>query len=100
MPEGSIVLDGGCRRGAAGTVTAAYFPAPGESRYLGGWHGPMSNDDLLPVSASDRQRRAPARGASAVHALISVGLALNFGAMRLVNLSHGDWLIVAALPLR
>ena len=30
------------------------------------------------------------------YALISVGLALTFGVMRLVNLSHGDWLIVAA----
>ncbi len=30
------------------------------------------------------------------YALISVGLALNFGVMKLVNLSHGDWLIVAA----
>ena len=30
------------------------------------------------------------------YALISVGLALNFGVMRLVNLSHGDWLILAA----
>jgi len=30
------------------------------------------------------------------YALISVGLALSFGVMRLVNLSHGDWLIVAA----
>ena len=30
------------------------------------------------------------------YALISIGLALNFGVMRLVNLSHGDWLIVAA----
>ncbi|MEZ5652871.1 MAG: branched-chain amino acid ABC transporter permease [Burkholderiaceae bacterium] len=30
------------------------------------------------------------------YALISVGLALNFGVMRLVNLSHGDWLIFAA----
>lgn len=30
------------------------------------------------------------------YALISVGLALNFGVMRLVNLAHGDWLIVAA----
>lgn len=30
------------------------------------------------------------------YALISIGLALNFGVMRLVNLAHGDWLIVAA----
>lgn len=30
------------------------------------------------------------------YALISIGLALNFGVMRLVNLSHGDWLIFAA----
>ena len=30
------------------------------------------------------------------YALISVGLALTFGVMRLVNLSHGDWLIFAA----
>jgi branched-chain amino acid transport system permease protein len=30
------------------------------------------------------------------YALISVGLAVTFGVMRLVNLSHGDWLIVAA----
>ena len=30
------------------------------------------------------------------YALISIGLSLNFGVMRLVNLSHGDWLIIAA----
>lgn len=30
------------------------------------------------------------------YALISVGLALTFGVMKLVNLSHGDWLILAA----
>ena len=30
------------------------------------------------------------------YALISVGLALSFGVMKLVNLSHGDWLILAA----
>ena len=30
------------------------------------------------------------------YALISVGLAVTFGVMRLVNLSHGDWLVVAA----
>jgi branched-chain amino acid transport system permease protein len=30
------------------------------------------------------------------YAVISIGLALNFGVMRLVNLAHGDWLIVAA----
>ena len=30
------------------------------------------------------------------YALISIGLALTFGVMRLVNLSHGDWLIFAA----
>lgn len=30
------------------------------------------------------------------YALVSVGLALNFGVMKLVNLSHGEWLIVAA----
>ena len=29
------------------------------------------------------------------YALISIGLALTFGVMRLVNLSHGDWLIFA-----
>ena len=30
------------------------------------------------------------------YAIISLGLALVFGVMRLVNLAHGDWLIVAA----
>ena len=30
------------------------------------------------------------------YAIISIGLALNFGVMRMVNLAHGDWLIVAA----
>lgn len=30
------------------------------------------------------------------YAMVSIGLALNFGVMRLVNLAHGDWLIVAA----
>jgi branched-chain amino acid transport system permease protein len=32
----------------------------------------------------------------AYYAVISIGLALNFGVMRLVNLAHGDWLIVSA----
>lgn len=30
------------------------------------------------------------------YAIIAIGLALNFGVMRLVNLAHGDWLILAA----
>ena len=30
------------------------------------------------------------------YAVISIGLAVSFGVMRLVNLAHGDWLIVAA----
>jgi branched-chain amino acid transport system permease protein len=30
------------------------------------------------------------------YAIVAIGLALNFGVMRLVNLAHGDWLIVAA----
>ena len=30
------------------------------------------------------------------YAMVAIGLALNFGVMRLVNLAHGDWLIVAA----
>lgn len=30
------------------------------------------------------------------YAVIAIGLALNFGVMRLVNLAHGDWLVVAA----
>ncbi len=30
------------------------------------------------------------------YAVIAIGLALNFGVMRLVNLAHGDWLILAA----
>ncbi len=34
------------------------------------------------------------------YAIISIGLALNFGVMRLVNLAHGDWLIVAAYLCR
>jgi branched-chain amino acid transport system permease protein len=29
------------------------------------------------------------------YAVIAIGLALNFGVMRLVNLAHGDWLILA-----
>lgn len=30
------------------------------------------------------------------YAVIAIGLALNFGVMRLVNLAHGDWLVFAA----
>ncbi|MCA0240939.1 MAG: branched-chain amino acid ABC transporter permease [Proteobacteria bacterium] len=56
----------------------------------------MSNDDLywLGVEIANGVLSGAVLGGS--YALISVGLALNFGVMRLVNLSHGDWLIVAA----
>jgi hypothetical protein len=70
---------------------------------------PRSIHKLWPVPVGHAHDRADAQGqdgggiqtAAAVHrrglyALISVGLALNFGVMRLVNLSHGDWLMVAA----
>lgn len=30
------------------------------------------------------------------YAIIAIGLALNFGVLRIVNLAHGDWLILAA----
>lgn len=56
----------------------------------------MSNEDLywLGVEIANGVLSGALLGGS--YALISVGLALNFGVMRLVNLSHGDWLIVAA----
>ena len=56
----------------------------------------MSNDDLywFGIDIANGVLSGAVLGGS--YALISVGLALNFGVMRLVNLSHGDWLIVAA----
>jgi branched-chain amino acid transport system permease protein len=56
----------------------------------------MSDDDLywLGIDLANGLLSGAILGGS--YALISVGLALNFGVMRLVNLSHGDWLIVAA----
>ncbi|MBV9890584.1 MAG: branched-chain amino acid ABC transporter permease [Rhizobacter sp.] len=56
----------------------------------------MSNDDLYWVAVDLANGILSGAMLGGYYALISVGLALNFGVMRLVNLSHGDWLIVAA----
>lgn len=56
----------------------------------------MSNEDLywIGIDIANGVLSGAVLGGS--YALIAIGLALNFGVMRLVNLSHGDWLIVAA----
>ena len=56
----------------------------------------MANDDLYWVAVDLANGVLSGAMLGGYYALISVGLALNFGVMRLVNLSHGDWLIVAA----
>lgn len=56
----------------------------------------MTNDDLYWVGVDIANGVLSGALLGGAYALISVGLALNFGVMRLVNLSHGDWLIVAA----
>jgi len=56
----------------------------------------MSNDDLYWAAIDIANGVLSGAVLGGYYALISVGLALNFGVMRLVNLSHGDWLIVAA----
>ena len=56
----------------------------------------MSNDDLYWLLIDLANGVLSGAMLGGYYALISVGLALNFGVMRLVNLSHGDWLIVAA----
>ena len=56
----------------------------------------MNNDDLYWVFVDLANGVLSGAMLGGYYALISVGLALNFGVMRLVNLSHGDWLIVAA----
>jgi len=56
----------------------------------------MANDDLYWVFVDLANGVLSGAMLGGYYALISVGLALNFGVMRLVNLSHGDWLIVAA----
>ena len=56
----------------------------------------MNNDDLYWVAIDLANGVLSGAMLGGYYALISVGLALNFGVMRLVNLSHGDWLIVAA----
>lgn len=56
----------------------------------------MGNDDLYWLFVDLANGVFSGAMLGGYYALISVGLALNFGVMRLVNLSHGDWLIVAA----
>lgn len=56
----------------------------------------MSNEDLYWIGIDIANGLLSGAMLGGYYALISVGLALNFGVMRLVNLSHGDWLIVAA----
>lgn len=56
----------------------------------------MANDDLYWLAVDLANGVLSGAMLGGYYALISVGLALNFGVMRLVNLSHGDWLIVAA----
>jgi branched-chain amino acid transport system permease protein len=56
----------------------------------------MASDDLYWVLVDLANGVLSGAMLGGYYALISVGLALNFGVMRLVNLSHGDWLIVAA----
>lgn len=56
----------------------------------------MGNDDLYWLAVDLANGVLSGAMLGGYYALISVGLALNFGVMRLVNLSHGDWLIVAA----
>jgi branched-chain amino acid transport system permease protein len=56
----------------------------------------MANDDLYWLLIDLANGLLSGAMLGGYYALISVGLALNFGVMRLVNLSHGDWLIVAA----
>ena len=56
----------------------------------------MANDDLYWLMIDLANGVLSGAMLGGYYALISVGLALNFGVMRLVNLAHGDWLIVAA----
>ena len=56
----------------------------------------MSNDDLYWIAIDVANGLLSGAMLGGYYALIAVGLALNFGVMKLVNLSHGDWLILAA----
>lgn len=56
----------------------------------------MSNDDLYWTAIDLANGVLSGSMLGGYYALISVGLALNFGVMRLINLAHGDWIIVAA----
>lgn len=56
----------------------------------------MANNDLYWIAVDLANGVLSGAMLGGYYALVSVGLALTFGVMRLVNLSHGDWLIVAA----
>lgn len=56
----------------------------------------MSNEDLYWTFIDIANGLLTGSMLGGYYAIISIGLALNFGVMRLVNLAHGDWLIVAA----
>jgi branched-chain amino acid transport system permease protein len=56
----------------------------------------MGNEDLYWISIDLANGLLSGTMLGGYYALISVGLSLNFGVMRLVNLAYGDWIILAA----
>ena len=56
----------------------------------------MTNEDLYYTFIDIANGLLTGSMLGGYYAMVSIGLALNFGVMRLVNLAHGDWLIVAA----
>lgn len=56
----------------------------------------MSNEDLYWAFIDIANGILTGTMLGGYYAIISIGLALTFGVMRLVNLAHGDWMIVAA----
>jgi len=56
----------------------------------------MGNEDLYWMGVDLANGVLSGAMLGGYYALLSVGLALTFGVMRLINLAHGDWIIFAA----
>ena len=92
MLEGRVVLDGSPASLAEADIVAAYFGAKG-----GSLMEPLPFNEALYWTLIDiANALLTGTMIGGYYAMLAFGLALSFGVMRLVNLAHGEFLVVGA----